>query len=63
MHPPLRLLKIIIAWSLSILGLVLPWRARILYSELLGWVAQLVPPELYAMEDLDTNDGQQEEGP
>ncbi len=50
---PLRPIKIIIAWSLSVLGLLLPWRARILFSELLGWVAQLVPPELYAMEELD----------
>jgi hypothetical protein len=39
--------KIGIALVASAIGLVLPWRARILYSELLGRVANLVPPHLY----------------
>ena len=27
---------------ISIIGLMLPWRLRILFSEFLGWVTQLV---------------------
>ncbi len=39
--------KIGVAFVASALGLVLPWRARILYSEWLGRVANLVPPRFY----------------
>jgi len=39
--------KIGIAFVASAIGLVLPWRARIVFSEVLGRVANLVPPRLY----------------
>ena len=39
--------KIGIAFLASVVGLVLPWRARVVYSELLGRVANLVPPRFY----------------
>jgi hypothetical protein len=55
----MRYLKIGIAWTISVTGLMLPWRLRILFSELLGWVAQLVPPDLYTMEAM----GPDEQGP
>ena len=28
--------------TLLLIGLLLPWRLRILYSEILGWITQLV---------------------
>ncbi len=37
-------IKIAIALGASTVGLLLPWRARVAYSEALGWIAQLVPP-------------------
>ncbi len=52
----MRYLKIGIAWTISVTGLLLPWRLRILFSELLGWVAQLVPPDLYTMDALDAGE-------
>ncbi len=27
---------------ICLIGVVLPWKARVVYSELLGWIAQLV---------------------
>jgi len=47
----MRWCKIGIALCLSVTGLLLPWRLRILFSELLGWIAQLVPPDLYRMDE------------
>jgi hypothetical protein len=43
----MRPLKIGIAFVASAIGLALPWRARVVYSELLGRVANLVPPRFY----------------
>ena len=48
----MRRIKIAIAFGASSVGLLLPWRARIVYSEVLGWVAQLVPPSFTSV-DLD----------
>jgi hypothetical protein len=48
--PGLGLAKVLVAWSITLLGLLMPWRTRILFSEALGWIAQLVPPSLYTME-------------
>jgi len=42
-----KLAKITIAFVASAIGVLLPWRLRVLYSEALGWVANLVPPDLY----------------
>ncbi len=47
----MRKLKIGLALAASSVGVFLPYRARVLYSELLGWVAQLVPPSLYQVPD------------
>ncbi len=43
----MRIFKITVAFCISLVGVLLPWRARIAYSELLGWVAQLFPPSTY----------------
>mgnify|MGYP005648438195 CR=1 FL=1 len=32
----------IIGLFISLIGLLLPWRLRILFSEFLGWVTQLI---------------------
>ena len=45
----LSLSKTGVAFTLSALGILLPWRARVWYSEGLGWMAQLVPPRFYAV--------------
>lgn len=47
----MKWIKIGLALWVSVIGVLLPWRLRILYSELLGWVAQLVPPDLYQMDE------------
>jgi hypothetical protein len=49
----MRPLKIAIAGTISVVGLLLPWRLRVVYSEALGWIAQLVPPSFYRMEHQD----------
>jgi hypothetical protein len=41
--------KLAIALSASAVGVLLPWRARIWYSEGLGWLAQIVPPRFYTV--------------
>lgn len=46
----LRVVKMTLALTASVLGALMPWRIRVLYSELLGWIAQLVPPDLYRMD-------------
>ncbi len=53
----MRPFKLVSAWLVSVAGLFMPWRMRILFSELLGWIAQLVPPQLYQLEDLDPKEG------
>jgi len=45
-----RGLKVGIALCASTVGILLPGRARVVYSELLGWVAQLVPPRFYQVD-------------
>ena len=55
----LKRTKIAIAFGASAVGLMLPWRARVAYSEILGWVAQQVPPSFTSV-DLDDQD---REGP
>lgn len=52
----MRGLQIAIAWLISVAGLLMPWRVRILFSELLGWIAQLVPPQLYQLEAVGDED-------
>ena len=37
-------------------GLLMPWRCRVLFSEALGWVAQLVPPALYQVDEVEDED-------
>lgn len=54
--PGLGLAKVLVAWCITLLGLLMPWRTRILFSEVLGWIAQLVPPSLYTMDGLDEPD-------
>ncbi len=46
--------KVTISLLASLVGVCLPWRARIIYSEVLGWVAQVVPPRLYLVDDDET---------
>lgn len=46
----MRRIKIAIAFGASSVGLLLPWRARIVYSEVLGWIAQLVPPSFTSVD-------------
>ena len=50
---PMRPVKMTLALCASVLGALMPWRTRVLYSELLGWIAQLVPPDLYRMDDVE----------
>lgn len=47
----LKTLKMTVAFAASALGVLMPWRLRIIYSEALGWVAQLLPPSLTALKD------------
>ena len=55
----MKRLKIGIAMTASALGALMPWRTRVAYSELLGWVAQLVPPSLHRVrESADDNQAQ-----
>ena len=58
----MRVLKITIGWLISVTGLLMPWRMRVLFSELLGWIAQLVPPQLYQLEQADDRDAGEGEG-
>jgi hypothetical protein len=51
--PGLGLVKLTVAWCITLLGMLMPWRTRILFSEALGWIAQLVPPSLYTMDGLE----------
>ncbi len=46
----MKYLKIAVALPICTAGLLMPWRMRCLFSEALGWVAQLVPPELHNVE-------------
>lgn len=48
--------KATIALLVCLPGALMPWRCRIWYSEVLGWLAQLVPPALYQMQDLGEED-------
>jgi hypothetical protein len=48
--------KVTVAFAASALGVLLPWRARVWYSESLGWVAQLVPPRFYAVKGEEAGD-------
>ena len=48
---PLSLCKLSIAAALGGIGLLLPWRSRIWYSEGLGWLAQLIPPRFTVVPD------------
>ena len=45
----MRSLKITLAFCVSAVGLLLPWRSRILFSEFIGWAAQVVPPSSYEL--------------
>ncbi len=45
----MRYVKMAIAIVASLLGALMPWRTRIFFSEALGWIANLVPPDLYRM--------------
>ena len=56
----MKWIKVGLALCVSVTGVLLPWRLRILFSELLGWVAQLVPPDLYRM---DEQPGMEESSP
>jgi hypothetical protein len=47
----MRRVKIAIALGAAVVGAALPWRARIVYSEALGWMAQLVPPRFYQVRE------------
>ncbi len=47
----MRRVKITIALGAAVVGAALPWRARIAYSEALGWMAQLVPPRFYQVRE------------
>lgn len=38
----IRLLRKCIAFFICSLGLILPWRLRCLYSEILGWITQFI---------------------
>jgi len=48
-----RYVKMAIAIAASLLGALMPWRTRIFFSEALGWIANLVPPDLYRMASPD----------
>jgi hypothetical protein len=50
-HTPLTLCKLGIAATLGTIGVLLPWRGRIWYSEGLGWLAQLIPPRFTVVPD------------
>lgn len=43
--------KVAVSTPICLLGLLLPHLLRVVYSEVLGWIAQLVPPGLYAVEE------------
>jgi len=47
-------LKWAVATPVCILGLLMGNGLRIIYSEVLGWLAQLVPPSLYQLEEEDS---------
>ena len=46
----MRRVKVGIAFCASAVGVLLPGRARVIYSEILGWVAQVVPPVFYEVD-------------
>ena len=48
-------LKITLAFCASAVGLLLPWRSRVLFSELIGWIAQIAPPSSYALHINETD--------
>ena len=54
----MKYLRIAVAFSLSAVGVLLPWRLRCLFSESLGWLAQVLPPAMYQVE----NHGSEPEG-
>jgi hypothetical protein len=58
----MRAIQTTLAWLVSVAGLLMPWRARILFSELLGWIAQLVPPQLYQLDAMDEQQPSDEDG-
>jgi hypothetical protein len=53
---PLSAFKLSVAATLSAIGVVLPWRSRVWYSEGLGWLAQLIPPRFYGGPDQEQGD-------
>lgn len=48
----MKYVKAGIAALICLPGLLLPWRCRVLYSEFLGWLAQLVPPSMYQVSEI-----------
>ena len=55
---PLTALKMSVAATLAAVGIALPWRSRIWYSEGLGWLAQLIPPRFTVVPDEDQSHDQ-----
>jgi len=49
----MKYVKVSIAFALSMAGLLMPWRTRLLFSELLGWAAQILPPATYEVTHRD----------
>lgn len=49
----MKCIKIGISYSISAIGLMLPWRARVVFSEALGWAAQVIPPKYYQVRRSD----------